>query len=84
MEKFLEDPRDRVFVDVREPYEFQKKRIKGFKNIPLADILNDAKFVDRPVVLMCRSGARAKVAAMKIEEKFPNAEIFVVDENILE
>ena len=84
LDQFLVKRGNMVFIDVRESYEFANKKIEGFVNIPFSGILTVAEFIDRPLVLICRSGARAKVAAMQIEEKFPNAQIFVLDENILE
>lgn len=53
------------FVDVREPGEFRSGHVPGFKNIPLSQLksrLNEIN-TERPVVLICRSGARSQQAA---------------------
>ncbi|GMA64264.1 rhodanese-like domain-containing protein [Alicyclobacillus fastidiosus] len=53
------------FVDVREPGEFRTGHVPGFKNIPLTQLKSRLNEMDteRPVVLMCRSGARSQQAA---------------------
>ena len=46
-----------VVIDVREPYEFKARHIKGAKNIPLSTIKTyEGK---GPVYLVCQSGARS-------------------------
>ncbi|ACV58275.1 Rhodanese domain protein [Alicyclobacillus acidocaldarius subsp. acidocaldarius DSM 446] len=52
-------------VDVREPSEFRGGHIQGFKNIPLGELPNRSAELDKdkPVVVMCRSGARSARAA---------------------
>ncbi|SIS99791.1 rhodanese-like domain-containing protein [Alicyclobacillus vulcanalis] len=52
-------------VDVREPSEFRSGHIQGFQNIPLGELAHrsDALDKERPVVVMCRSGARSARAA---------------------
>jgi rhodanese-related sulfurtransferase len=56
---------DIQFIDVREPTEFQSEHVTGFKNIPLSQIHKRMMEIssDKPVVLMCRSGARSMLAA---------------------
>lgn len=59
------------FLDVREPGEFQTGHVQGFKNLPLSQLkarLNEMN-VERPVVLMCRSGARSQQAARTLVKK---------------
>ena len=53
------------FVDVREPSEFRGGHIQGFKNIPLGELPSRSAELqkDKPVVVMCRSGARSARAA---------------------
>lgn len=55
----------RQFVDVRNVDEFNSRKVKGFKNIPLSVISKRMKEIDPeiPVVLMCASGARSMKAA---------------------
>ena len=52
-------------VDVREPSEFRGGHIQGFKNIPLGELPHRSAELDKekPVVVMCRSGARSARAA---------------------
>lgn len=55
----------RQFVDVRNVDEFNSRKVKGFKNIPLGVLSKRMKEIDPeiPVVLMCASGARSMKAA---------------------
>lgn len=57
--------RNKQFIDVRTPMEFQGQRIKPFKNIPLQALRSNIEKLDRDkeVVLICRSGARSMRAA---------------------
>ena len=58
-------------VDVRTPAEFETCHIPGAVNVPLdtldehADVLRHG--VDDPVVLVCRSGARAENARQRLQ-----------------
>ena len=52
-------------VDVRTPAEFGAQRIDGSENIPLDTVERHAPALARhgvPVVIVCRSGARAGMA----------------------
>jgi len=54
-----------VIVDVRTKAEYQSGHIHGSKNIPLDRIKNEAaslKRLNKPVITVCRSGARSGVA----------------------
>lgn len=52
-------------VDVRTPQEFAGRSAKGFKNIPLQQLQERIGQLDpqRPIVVMCASGARSAQAA---------------------
>ncbi|WP_078549484.1 rhodanese-like domain-containing protein [Litchfieldia alkalitelluris] len=54
-----------IFVDVREPHEFEAGHIKEMKNIPLSTLKTDYKSLskDAEIVLFCRSGKRSLQAA---------------------
>lgn len=54
-----------IFVDVREPHEYEAGHIKGMKNIPLSTLKSDYKSLskDAEIVLLCRSGKRSLKAA---------------------
>ena len=60
-----------VFVDVREKDEYLAEHIPGSINLPLTDFDTNApnflrQIKDRPLVLICRSGNRAKLALSSI------------------
>ena len=57
-------PADMLLLDVREPAEFAEGHLPGSLNLPLAAVLAGEEVADdRPVLVICRSGARASVAA---------------------
>ena len=58
---------DRIFVDVREPYEFERDHVEGAINLPPADLLTGAHALDgvakdTEIVLYCLSGARSNAS----------------------
>ncbi|MFC4600277.1 rhodanese-like domain-containing protein [Cohnella hongkongensis] len=57
--------KDRMLIDVREPYEYKVGFIPGAKNFPLSQLQGRLKEIptDRPILLYCRSGVRSKTAA---------------------
>ena len=52
-------------IDVREDHEHEAGHIAGDRHVVLPDLPNQAASLDkdRPVVVYCRSGSRAEVAA---------------------
>jgi rhodanese-related sulfurtransferase len=66
-----EKKNDIQFIDVREAAEFRSGYIAGFKNIPLSQMSKRITEIssDKPVVLMCRSGARSMQAARILRKK---------------
>ena len=57
----------RIFVDVREPFEYASGHVKGAINIPPADLLAGAEKLkhvakDTEIVLYCLSGSRSNVS----------------------
>ena len=55
---------EELLLDVREPAEFAEGHLPGSVNLPLQQVLNGAQVpTDRPVLLICRSGTRARLAA---------------------
>jgi rhodanese-related sulfurtransferase len=52
-------------VDVREPYEREAGHVAGSRHVPLAELTAAAPSIDhsRPVVFVCRVGARSAMAA---------------------
>lgn len=54
-----------VIIDVRSPMEFKSGNIKGSKNFPVENIRSkvaDIKKLNKPVITVCRSGARSGMA----------------------
>lgn len=51
-------------IDVRTPGEFSMGHIKGSKNIPLQNLHNQLKKINKnkPVIVCCASGARSSSA----------------------
>ena len=52
-------------IDVREPYEWDAGRVDGSRHIELERLASQADTIDRerPVVFLCRLGARSAMAA---------------------
>ena len=51
-----------ALVDVREPSEFSSGHVRGSRNMPLSRFDPKQLPRDKPVVLICRSGARSSGA----------------------
>lgn len=62
--------KNKQFIDVRTPLEYQTQCIKQFKNIPLQHLRNEAKRLDKDkeTVLICRSGSRSMRAARMLKK----------------
>lgn len=60
-----------VVVDVREPNEYATGHIRSSRNIPVGQIANRAAELpaDKPVILLCASGARAQRAAATLRKE---------------
>ncbi len=59
-------------LDVRRPDEFAAERVAGSVNLPLPDLLAgdlDGVPDDEPILVICRSGRRAEVAAASLEAR---------------
>ena len=54
------------FVDVRTAMEFRGRHIEGAENRPMGSLAHETLDVDRPVWLICRSGARSANAALEL------------------
>lgn len=57
----------RVFIDVREPFEFAKGHVNGAINVPPSELMSGAKAVknipkDTEIVLYCVSGSRSNAS----------------------
>ena len=58
--KYSDLNKDDLVIDVREKHEYQSNHIRGSKNIPLGQIKEYRS--ERPVYVICASGARSKRA----------------------
>jgi rhodanese-related sulfurtransferase len=56
-------------IDVREPWEFEEGHIKGAKLMPLGNIRQWAKVLDKnkDIYLVCRTGARSAAAYQNLK-----------------
>lgn len=58
-------------IDIREPYEYDERRIETAKNIPMHDLLDDPdEYLDRnkEYHIICEAGIRSLIAAMELNE----------------
>ncbi len=80
LDEWLQEKKDMLLLDVREPYEFDAMKISGSMNVPRG-ILETAceynydetvpELVEarkRTVVVICRSGRRSALAAKTMQE----------------
>jgi rhodanese-related sulfurtransferase len=62
-----------LVLDVRDPEEFAAGHIQGAKNIPLAELESRLKeiekFKDKPILVHCQRGMRAKRACRLLKEQ---------------
>ncbi|RCW71981.1 rhodanese-like domain-containing protein [Saliterribacillus persicus] len=64
--------KNKQFVDVRTPAEYQRNHIKEFKNIPLHELGQKATqhlSKDKEVVVICQSGMRSQKAASVLKKQ---------------
>ena len=63
--------RDPMIVDVRSPFEFEQGHIRGSVNIPVNELPKDIILIKNkgiPVIVVCKSGARSKMATQILHE----------------
>ena len=62
--------KEKQFIDVRTPNEFNTKHIKEFKNIPLVDLQKKASdlSIDKEVFVICQSGMRSSKASRVLKK----------------
>ncbi len=65
-------------IDVREPEEREIEDFGG-ENIPLSEILDSVFNEEMKVVFYCATGKRAKLAAQKCRDRFPNTEFYYIE-----
>lgn len=64
---------NRIFIDVREPYEYEKGHVVGALNIPPAELMAGAVKLqkvpkDCELVLYCITGSRSNVSKNILEQ----------------
>ena len=64
---------NRIFIDVREPYEFQRDHVDGAINVPPSELMSGAQALndidkDTELVLYCLSGARSNASMHYLRE----------------
>lgn len=61
-----------IIVDICEKKEFSKGHIPNAQNFPLSTLKNNveqlSKYKERPIILSCRSGNRARMAAKTLSK----------------
>lgn len=65
-----------LVIDVRTPEEYREGHMAGSENIPLdtiSDRAEEIKSRNKPVITVCRSGARSAAAAGILHEAGVNA-----------
>lgn len=62
--------KEKQFIDVRTPNEFNTNHIKEFKNIPLVDLQKKASdlSIDKEVIVICQSGMRSSNASRVLKK----------------
>ncbi|WP_227396450.1 rhodanese-like domain-containing protein [Jeotgalibacillus aurantiacus] len=69
--KTLKKTKDSQWIDVRTPGEFKARNMRGFQNIPLGSLPQQASSLDKnkEVVLLCQSGMRSTQAAKVLKKQ---------------
>lgn len=69
LKKWMEEEKDFLLIDVREPFEYDEVNING-RNIPLSSFVNHLNEIEdsKPIVLHCRMGQRSLVAANILQQ----------------
>jgi phage shock protein E len=77
---------DWLLIDVRSPEEFNDGHIPGAVNVPhesIGSYLNELDdFKEKPIIIYCRSGRRAKMA-MKVLEEHDFSEVMHLEGDML-
>jgi len=78
------DKEEAVLIDVREPEEHQANNIPHAHLKPLSDIAHHdfSEFMDKKVVMHCKSGKRGLQACQKLKEMAPQLEVYNLEGGI--
>ena len=69
LEHLLNQTRDFLLLDVREPEEYRRGCLEGAVNLPLEQIQEAAEVIsrDRPVVVYCAHGNKSLLASRELD-----------------
>lgn len=58
-------------IDVRKPIKYAQFHIYGFRNIPLKNIRNEAKMLDKnqKTIVICQTGAKGNEACKRLKRR---------------
>lgn len=82
-QQFITETKNLFLLDVRTVNEFNEKHLPGALNIPMGELEKriDELPADKPILIYCRSGRRAKVAQSQIAKLRPElTAIHVLDD----
>lgn len=70
-----------ILIDVREPIEHIAEKISGSRLNPLAKLSKNSlpNFINKKLVLHCRSGKRSLIGCAKLISEDPNLEVYNLD-----
>lgn len=73
VKEIIETGQDVVLLDVRERWEYETGHIPGAINLPWNSQVLQAEYAslpkDRPVIVVCRSGNRSRLASAFLDER---------------
>lgn len=66
--------KDRIIIDVREPFEYAAGHVAGAINLSPAELMSDTQRLahvpkDTELILYCRSGSRSRTAAIILTQQ---------------
>ncbi len=83
LKKWLEN-QETYLIDVREVAEYQEAAIKDSHLMPLSQFSGENfAFRDKKVVIHCRSGMRSMTACERLNQHYPDLEIYNLEGGIL-
>ncbi len=69
----LQNSEDAVFVDVRDDKEYKRGHLPSSRHLPLSQLDKRSheleKFRQRPLILVCETGARSQRASVQLRKK---------------